>query len=736
MGGGSQTSRWCGRGATACLAAIFLSAASVAFGQITVEGVGGANAAVSPNGNWQLRIPEMGWSFSGGVGASLYYATPESGKDKLGEYRQVTFRYPAPGTVHISSMRLYTARPVAIFSTTWEGDTPNMAPFPVITQYPALQHLSFNGMFAQEDFANVVPDSATAWFDGTGKTWVISAATNFMTAETARNSSDAIEGRISGQIPTLPAGFTHETILTWGHGINKTLVAWGTALTDKSGKGRPGNGVDTLLSHLSYWTDNGAFYYYNPGELPYAESLKAIRAELAGKGIRLGSLQLDSWWYPKGPDNSWFSRSGIWTYTAAPNLFRGELAEFRREVGIPLTTHARWIDAASPYRTEYVMSGDVSIDPKYWEKTATYLKASGVGTYEQDWLGLAAHTDFNLKDPDAFLDNMASAMALRGLTIQYCMANPNHFLASSKYSNVTSIRTSQDRFGRERWSHFLYSSRLATAVGAWPFTDVFMSSERDNLLLATLSAGPLGIGDELGKINPENLLMSVRKDGMIVKPDVAVLPTDDTILADAKGVDVPMQAAAWTDFNGLRANYIFGYTRGANSMLTIDPAKYGISGEAWLYDVLKGEGRLIAPRATWTTDLGADVGYFLLTAVGKSGLALTGDKELFVTMGRKRISEASDDGVVDVTVEFSVGETMRSLSGYSPRPVNVSAVNGRLSSPVWTASTQTFTVNVRPEAGSRTARFRLSQAGHVTPPPGGGACAPRCAVPPGNGPVR
>lgn len=151
----------------------------------------------------------MGWSFGGTVGAPLDYATPDAGRDKLGEYREVKFRYTAPGTPHLSSIRVYTARPVAIFSTTWENEPPNTGVFSVITQSPVLQHLSFLGMFAQEDFLHAAPDGPTAWFDGSGKTWVFSAAHNFMTSDSSRNASDAILGGISTKIATLPAGFTH-----------------------------------------------------------------------------------------------------------------------------------------------------------------------------------------------------------------------------------------------------------------------------------------------------------------------------------------------------------------------------------------------------------------------------------------------------------------------------------------------------------------------------------------------
>ena len=48
---------------------------------------------------------------------------------------------------------------------------------------------------------------------------------------------------------------------------------------------------------------------------------------------------------------------------------------------------------------------------------------------------------------------------------------------------------SDDRFDRNRWDTFLYTSRFASALGVWPWSDVFMSSETNNLVLSVLSAG-------------------------------------------------------------------------------------------------------------------------------------------------------------------------------------------------------------------------------------------------------
>src|SRR5262249_61837380 len=63
------------------------------------------------------------------------------------------------------------------------------------------------------------------------------------------------------------------------------------------------------------------------------------------------------------------------------------------------------------------------------------------------------------------------------------------------------------------------TGRLASALGEWPWTDVFTSSETSNLLLSTLSASIVGVGDALGQFDRTNLLRVVRADGVIVKPE-------------------------------------------------------------------------------------------------------------------------------------------------------------------------------------------------------------------------
>lgn len=706
--------------------------------QLTVSGFEGSSAAMFPNGSWSVSVAAPAsvagpqWNFTGNLGADAVASHINNGHDALGSYQEIAFKYTVGVSNRTASIRLYQARPAAVFSVTWNNEAANTSPFPVVSGYPALpSHLTFSGMFAPASFIHLLPDSPWAYFDPAGNTFIVSAASNFMTAATVRRADGAISAGISDKIATLPAGFTHKTALVFGHGINRTFDSWGGTLTTLRGKKRPANDAEALLKQVSYWTDNGATYYYNAGGASYSDTLATVKKEFDDKGIRLGSLQLDSWWYPKGPDNSWSSHSGIWTYTASPALFQPDLTGFQTGLKTPLVTHARWIDANSPYRTQYTMSGNVSTDPKYWDSVATYLKASGVATYEQDWLGLEAYTDFNLTDPDAFLGHMAAAMAKRGITVQYCMANPSHFMQSTNYNNVTTVRSSQDRFRREIWTDFFYSSRFASALGLWPFTDVFMSTETNNLIAATLSAGPVGVGDPMGQLSKTNLLKAVRADGVIVKPDVPATPLDSVIQLDAQGVDTPMVVSTYSDFGqGLRTHYIFAYARGANRMVTIDPASFGITGAAYLYDVLNDSGRLIDARAHFTFELtGSEptdaTGYFVLAPVGSGGIAVLGDKDQFVTMGKKRIPALQDDGQTSVTVAFAAGEKSRTIFGYSAYRVLATSVTGTHGGMTWDPTTQIFTVNVHPLAGA--AHLTLHAVGAPVARPIG--CAVGCLGP-------
>jgi hypothetical protein len=687
-------------------ALFFLGLGPLAGQSLTILGAEGLAVTVDPGGNYSIAVPTPAWQFGGSVGYSLTNLNSISGVDAAGHYSEISFDFQSgvsSDAARHGAIRAYWNRQAVLFSLTWLGASPNNYSFPNLKTYPAgLNHLGFSGVFANPTFTQLPEESPWTFFDNNANTFVISPAANFMVASTSMRPDGTLSSGIDGAITSLPQGFSHQTLLVVGQGIDSTFRSWGQTLTTLLGKGTVGNDADSSLRSLGYWTDNGATYYYHTAaSMNYPATLNAVKADFKKQGIGLGYIQLDSWFYPKGVNYDWTDGAdGFAQYLADSTLFPQGLADFQGKLGAQLITHARWIDASSPYRQQYQVSGNVATDPAYWAQTAAYLKSSGVATYEQDWLSGPAVTNFNLTDGAAFLDNMAAAMAQQHLTIQYCMPTPRHILQSGKYANLTSIRASQDRFEPARWTSFLYASRFIGAMGSWPFADNLLSAETSNLLLSTLSAGPVGIGDAIGSLNAANLLKAVRADGIIVKPDFAIAPLDASYIANAQSVDSPMIAATSTTLGDWTAHYVFAYPQGSNHAASFTPAALGIRGESYVYDYFAGTGAVANSTDAISANISGDSKYWIVAPIGLSGMALIGDAGQFVTAGRKRIASVSDDGAIHATITFAAGETSRQIVGFAPGMPRVSASEGTIVSSSYDAGTRQFRFTVAPGSGS------------------------------------
>ncbi|MEO6888104.1 MAG: carbohydrate-binding protein [Ktedonobacteraceae bacterium] len=666
----------------------------------------GITVTVNTSGAYTISVQNPAWTFGGTIGHTLSNVAANSGTDSLGSYKEITFQYQG-NVARSNGIRTYSSRSVVLFSTTYLAAASNSEPFPTLTTYPQNPyHLSYNSTFGIYGFNLSGADSPWLFFDGQANSFILSPAANFLVANTVKNSDGSISSGIIPGIGSLPQNFTHKTLLTIGKGINNTYVTWGQALTDLSGKVRPANDADVSLNTLGYWTDNGATYYYNyDSSKGYEGTLEAVKSDFNAKGIPLGYMQLDSWWYPKGSSDTWqgngTNRGGEYTYTADKTLFPNGLSSFQQQLGLPLITHARWIDTSSPYRSEYTMSNNVSTDPNFWKTIMSYIKAGGVMTYEQDWLSGPANPNYNLTDPTAFLNNMASAASANGLTMQYCMPLPRDYLQGTMYSNLTTMRVSNDRFESSKWDTFLYDSRLGSALGIWPWTDVFMSTETDNLLLSTLSGGMVGVGDAIGTESKTNLMQTIRPDGVIVKPDTSIVPTDETYIGDAQGLKPAMVAYATTAHTGLNDAYVFAYKRstGPTQTATFNPNELGVVGQAYVYNYFTKTGHLVPTGQNFSDTVGSG-SYYVVAPVGQSGIALLGDTSKFVSAGHKRMSHLADNGTIQATVAFANGEGAVTLSGYAPEQPHVSASQGAVGAVSYNPTTHLFSVAVSQGSGN------------------------------------
>lgn len=721
-----------------CLASLLFISPRIANAE-TVRNDAGWELRVDPaTGDYQISLNDPAWTVGGRIGQPLDDVASGDGKDSIGQFREIKFRWKEEGQRR-GSIRLYRSRPLVLFTVTFDDAVEGCpGPFPILDKLPQ------NMMeFRYGEGAHLVPiafqlsgisekepyGGPFALFDDSANTLILSPASDFMIAML---DGDQYQGLRSGFNPTLksvPAGYQHQTLLALGHGINQTWDAWGHGLTDLYSKKRPANDADTGLKYLGYWTDNGATYYYNYDvDKGYAGTLLAEKEHLQKEGVQIHYLQLDSWWYPKTfnsvqadasnkprsknpkiPAGTWNRYGGLLEFTPHPDLFPQGLVPFQKKLDAALITHNRWIDPQSPYHADYKISGIAGVDPKWWNKIISAIASWGVRTYEQDWNNYIYRLSPELSSTtwagDAYMDGMANACAANGVTMQYCMVLPRHLMqGGAKYSNLTTVRVSGDRFEPKKWQEFLYGSEMAKALGVWPWTDVFRSKETPNILVATLSAGMVGLADAIGAEDLANISRAARADGVIVKPDEPITPTDATFIAAAQGQNVPTVCSTTTTHpeagDAGKAIYVFAYSESQvtnpkksskeTKVWSIETSSLGLPAQIFDYDFFNNTGNLVQLDQTISDHLNNQGwSYHIFVPVGPSGMAFIGDTGKFVTRGKKRISSMNDDATgLRTTLLACPSEKKLTLAVYSPSKPIVHVTNGSCDQITYDPSTQ------------------------------------------------
>src|SRR4051794_39039975 len=109
-----------------------------------------------------------------------------------------------------------------------------------------------------------------------------------------------VDGRLSwgwhGDLDEVPAGFSTTLGVYVGTSAGELLQRWGNEV--RAGRPRASRTANPVTSHLSYWTDNGAAYWYRtePGRTigtSVAETVEALRAN----AVPVHAIELDSWCY-------------------------------------------------------------------------------------------------------------------------------------------------------------------------------------------------------------------------------------------------------------------------------------------------------------------------------------------------------------------------------------------------------------------------------------------------------
>lgn len=668
-------------------------------------------------GNYQIISNTTPFTFSGTIGKPLQDLQTTSGADSIGSFHSISFTWKSDNS-YKGIIRWYDDKPVILFSLiTPGGAAKSPEAFPHFTKIPAslMQFSYHDNVFAAPEFK--LNQTSTPWllFNKKMDAVIISPASDFIVAKLTGDGKTDISSRLNPEIRNLPAGFSHTTLMVFDKGIRTAWDLWGQSLRTIYHRIRPANDVDTILKYYGYWTDNGAYYYYNyDTSKGYAQTLLDLKKHYDQKNIPLGYMQLDSWWYEKSvvspdgksnadhknphlPSGPWNRYGGLMEYRADPYLFPDGLANFQKKLGLPMVTHNRWIDPSSPYHKMYKISGYAGVGEGYWEDVMSYIKSCGVFCYEQDWLN-----EIYSKSPEmasditvgnAFSDQMAKVASRYGIDLQYCMAMPRNFLQGIKYNNLTTIRTSDDRFEKRKWMHFIFTSQFAYEMGIWPWCDVYKSPEKGNMILADLSAGPVGTGDAIGEENQSNINLACRTDGVIVKPDVPLLPMDQDYLSLADNLQQPLLGYTYTKHGNITTDYVFAFTpeNSKTQAVNFKPLDLGMKGEVVIYNPLNDQLKKADAKNEFSDKIAnGDYAYYIVAPVGKCGIAFLGDTDKITSTGKQRIQQLTDnDKSMKVGVLFAKGESPITLRGYSEK--EVTSDNGKVT---WDGTTHIFTVTV------------------------------------------
>eukprot|EP00117_Sycon_ciliatum_P013722 scpid71600/ scgid0175/ len=279
-------------------------------------------------------------------------------------------------------------------------------------------------------------------YDKTLNTIVMSSMDNFMVSYHSRSKSfgGAIAFGIGGKVDALPQGFVYSTLLVAGKGVKSTMAQWGSTLLQLGQKHPSTLHSDPSISHLGYYTDNGAYYYYKTEpQKNYQQTMLDVKAKAAQLDIPFTYFQFDSWWYYKD------HHSAVTLWEPRPDVFPDGMKKW---LDLPLVLHNRWWSPENNYSHDWFIAEEscaLPVNEKLFDYIMAKAKDWGMIVYEQDWLVTTYErmsvTQSSLYAAQNWLLYMGSAASKLNISVQYCMPLPMHMLQSTSIQSVTQVST-------------------------------------------------------------------------------------------------------------------------------------------------------------------------------------------------------------------------------------------------------------------------------------------------------
>lgn len=480
-----------------------------------------------------------------------------------------------------------------------------------------------------------------------------------------------------GDLDEVSEGFVAELGIFTGTSPADVWQAWGAQIRTAAGTERPSPDIDPLLTHLSYWTDNGAAYWYRTEpELDLTTTLRNKLDELAELGVPARSVELDSWFYPHEISRSVSEvgypekvpPTGMMSWTPRDDVLPDGVVGLRQALGDPpLVLHSRHISPESPYLETGDWWVDLAahpVDPSFFRRWFDDAAAWGATCIEQDWMMISFFGTRDLRSvpgrPMAWQRALDDAAASTDLTLLWCMALPGDFAATVELDRVIAIRTSDDyRFAADPallWVWYLTVNSMASALELPVFKDCFFSSADPGssaidgdpyaeleALLSAMSAGVVGVGDRIGRTDVDVLGRVCRRDGRIVGPDQPITLADRSFMT--AGIDG--QSLCWASTSSGAWTYLVAIntaTERGPIADSFDLGELGVEGDVLVYDWRNQRAEAASVVAV---DLEArDWALFVCCPISDDGegrTAVIGDPSKYVTMSRARVDHTTFD---------------------------------------------------------------------------------------------
>lgn len=366
-----------------------------------LKAAGGLELVASPDGDFRVAFGEPDWlgplrarvAHEGAVVSALRAGARSEGSDDLGAFERLELELDSAPLAVAASVRAYRERPLLVFRLEARAALAGLAtgrlddPAVALGFAPAQRRAGgapaglrgFGHQYTQfalplaagpnlDDFPLVTfaHDQAVVmplWLVAPDLRALLLApldAFHEQVIAVPRKSAPAGHGvRFGwhGDLERVPAGFATELALWADTGPRRALEAHGRALLARHRTVRPSRYADAAVGQLSYWTDNGAAYWYRsePG-LSVTETLERTLAGLRGAGVPVGAVELDSWFYPHqvlrelNPGAVDVPPTGMLRWEARPDLLPDGVRALRRRLGDPpLVLHSRHYSSRSPY---------------------------------------------------------------------------------------------------------------------------------------------------------------------------------------------------------------------------------------------------------------------------------------------------------------------------------------------------------------------------------------------------